>query len=567
MLKNYSISKKLFSMLLFLIITLGLLQLVTIFKYNHFIDDMSQEERQLVALLSNIESAQIEFKIEVQEWKNILLRGNDPKNYTKYLNGLKKQIEKVNTHLVEAERIAAEKKNTESLKAKIVEFREAWSKNNDAYFAALEAHPFGTDSLNYKNLDSAVKGIDRAPKELLDAASKLTEQFLEEEMARQKKDADNFKFVNLMILTLLIVIVCILGFLVAQNIIGSLSIIQIGLDSFFHFLNRETNKVGIIDLNSKDEFGEMAKMINENIKKIETEMGMDNHLIDEAKRVISRIQHGWYSQNIEATTTNRSLEEFKNGVNAMILATKEHFIAINVVLEQYVAHNYTKELQLKNIEKGGEFEIFVNDINTLRHSIITMLSASQNNSQALLDKANTLKDGMENLSSASIQQAASVKETASAMEQITHSINDTSEQTKKVGEQSSEIKIVINIINDIADQTNLLALNAAIEAARAGEHGRGFAVVADEVRKLSEKTQKSLADINASVSLLTQGIMDIGSDIGEQALGITHISIAINEIDKATKNNSSIAETIDTTAKEVEAMSQNMLNEVQKNKF
>ncbi|MCX6073933.1 MAG: methyl-accepting chemotaxis protein [Campylobacterales bacterium] len=153
------------------------------------------------------------------------------------------------------------------------------------------------------------------------------------------------------------------------------------------------------------------------------------------------------------------------------------------------------------------------------------------------------------------------------MEQITHSINDTSEQTKKVGEQSSEIKIVINIINDIADQTNLLALNAAIEAARAGEHGRGFAVVADEVRKLSEKTQKSLADINASVSLLTQGIMDIGSDIGEQALGITHISIAINEIDKATKNNSSIAETIDTTAKEVEAMSQNMLNEVQKNKF
>ncbi len=106
------------------------------------------------------------------------------------------------------------------------------------------------------------------------------------------------------------------------------------------------------------------------------------------------------------------------------------------------------------------------------------------------------------------------------------------ENLKSLTENAEDIKNILTIISDISDKTNLLALNAAIEAARAGEHGRGFAVVADEVRLLAENTQKSLTEINASVNIIVQSILDSSNNVENNAkstIGLVDISKQLQE--------------------------------------
>lgn len=137
-----------------------------------------------------------------------------------------------------------------------------------------------------------------------------------------------------------------------------------------------------------------------------------------------------------------------------------------------------------------------------------------------------------------------VKQTLEAMATLKTKVQDMQGQIMQLSEQTDRIGNISTLVSDLANQTNMLALNAAVEAVRAGEHGKGFGVVASEIRKLADRSKKSAAQINLLVADIQRAInstvmvtdegtktVESGLNIAEEtAAAFTGVANAINNV-------------------------------------
>jgi methyl-accepting chemotaxis protein len=193
----------------------------------------------------------------------------------------------------------------------------------------------------------------------------------------------------------------------------------------------------------------------------------------------------------------------------------------------------------------------------VQNEIVGAITHAQDSKEDIVKANDNLGSARDDI----ISLTSKVQETAQIEIELSHNM-------QTLSQDANEVKNVLIVIGDIADQTNLLALNAAIEAARAGEHGRGFAVVADEVRKLAERTQKTLSEINATISVVVQSITDASTQMSTNSQEIQNLSNIAQDVED--KINSTVdivnkaVEASESTVKDFEKTGTNVRNIVSK---
>ncbi|MGI5985120.1 MAG: HAMP domain-containing protein [Clostridiales bacterium] len=288
---------------------------------------------------------------------------------------------------------------------------------------------------------------------------------------------------------------------------------------------RNGQQIQPLHINSRDEFGEVAKSfeeMSENIAFIINDMcmmlsqGADKNLSahseDESRYV------GKYKELVDSTYTIFSdmSKDMKltNDIAEQVSSGSDQISAVSQTLSQGTTE------QASAVE---ELSVTVSNIAEL-----SRINAEQ------ASKASTM----------SIEAAHGVDESNNYMTQMLEAMNEITATSKEIGK-------IVKAIDDIAFQTNILSLNAAVEAARAGASGKGFAVVADEVRNLAQRSAEAAKNTTALVESTVLAI-DNGRNIADataKSLQLVEqkaafVSDAIVKIAEASENQASATEQV-----------------------
>lgn len=428
-----------------------------------------------------IEGAHTRFKIQVQEWKNLLIRGNDPASFDKYLAQFSDEEKKVQSLL---EISIAKMKDRGITTDEVEKIKASHTQMGTKYREALKSFD-KADANTGKTVDKLVKGMDRATSDGMEKiVTQIEKQLAERHLARiANTESSNVSARNLFaVLTSLGLVISVgLSLAIRHDIIR-----QLGGDPAY--AAEITQRIAKGDLRTT----------------VQTKTGDNSSLLVQMRQMQESLRD--------------VIGKIREAANR--LRTDAELLAVT-----------SKQVSNGSVEQSAAATSTAAAIEEMTVSI-----------QHIASSSDAAKKVAEIAGQQSREGEGAVQEAVAEINQIATSFNHSSQLISNLSDQSGQISAIVHVIKEIADQTNLLALNAAIEAARAGEQGRGFAVVADEVRKLAERTTASTQEIASMIQSIQQstdnamqGMTDGGSRLDEGVRLAAKAGVSMTDIEASSR--------------------------------
>jgi methyl-accepting chemotaxis protein len=446
----------------------------------------------LTQAVDTARSAQVEFKIQVQEWKNILIRGHDPAQLEKYTAAFTKSSQATNAELKKLSGLFGKLNVQTNLDDEAIKMHEDLGKN---YLAALKQFDTANPE-SYKIVDKAVSGMDRPPTKKIDEIVEFIDGLSKKNVTEAAAAADATTRSATITLLIVLVVTTVVGAAIVWWIVQGITrpldqAIDIAKTVAAGDLSRD------VEVKTRDEVGELLGALKQ----------MSGNLSD----IVSRVRVG-------TETIASASSEVATG--SMDLSTRT-------------------EQQASSLEETAS---------SMTELTSTVRQNNENATQArkLADEASNVAVRGGATVSEVVQTMGAINESSRKIVDIIGVIDGIAFQTNilalnaaveaaRAGEQGRGFAVVAGEVRNLAHRSAAAAkeikelISNSVERVEQGSRLVGEAGV-------------TMEEVVNSVRRVTSIIGEIAVATGEQREGIEQISDAITQMDSVTQQNAALVE-------------------------
>lgn len=414
-------------------------------------DQLNEVQAARIHEQDEVRQMQLSFKKQVQEWKDILLRGDDPESLAKYKQNFFTEEAEVRNHADELQKTITNPA-LQGLLSRFLRSHEQLSNNYRAALGVFESK----GAKDFRGADAMVKGQDRVPTDALDEVVARLGQEHEKYLAAEQ---DQLKFQRtVLVITALVLWLILIALSVAftRNILEPLRrTAELLGDVAAGDLTRR------LHLNGNDEIAQMGGALNRTMESVGEAMkaiGENSHLLASSSEQLSDLSNDM-SCNAEETSVQANVvaaaaEQVTKNMHSVATAAEEmtasiREIARNTQEAAKVATSAVSSAELTNatMNKLGESSAEIGQV----VKVITSI-AQQTNLLALNATIEAARAGEAGKGFAVV--ANEVKElakaTAHATEDISRKLELIQGNTREAIATIGQISTVISQINDIS---------------------------------------------------------------------------------------------------------------------